>query len=126
MTEFQFVGNFRTVSPTGMPPSTDIEQRIFEQQFPIFGGCSGLTSMTCLNPAPPRCIGMNASDVDYTIPLYVPEGSMLKYKAADYWRNFVIIREISNILFPTWEQLVFFSYFLPISVKKVVILHPKD
>ena len=61
-----------------------------------FWGCSGLTSITCLNPVPPRCIGTNALDVDYTIPLYVPEGSSLKYKAADYWRNFVIIREISE------------------------------
>ena len=34
--------------------------------------------------------------VDMTIPLYVPKGSVLKYKAADGWRDFVIIREISD------------------------------
>lgn len=61
-----------------------------------FYGCSGLTSMTCLNPTPPRCIGMNALDVDYTIPLYVPKGCVQKYQAADYWRNFVNIREVGD------------------------------
>jgi hypothetical protein len=35
-------------------------------------------------------------NVDYTTPLYVPKGSVLKYKAAKVWRNFVIIREIDE------------------------------
>lgn len=61
-----------------------------------FYGCSGLNSMTCLNPEPPRCIGSNALDVDYTIPLYVPKGCVNKYKAADYWRNFVNIYEVGE------------------------------
>lgn len=61
-----------------------------------FYGCSGLTSMTSLNSEPPRCIGLNALDVDYTIPLYVPEGCVDKYKASDYWRNFVIIYEVGE------------------------------
>ena len=30
------------------------------------------------------------------MPLYVPKGSVLKYKAATGWRNFVIIREINE------------------------------
>lgn len=59
----------------------------------VFTGCTGLTSLTCLNPNPPACYGL---DVDFTIPLYVPKGSVLKYKAADGWRNFVIIREATE------------------------------
>lgn len=59
-----------------------------------FKGCTSLGSMTCLSPKPPTCQG-NIVD-DYTIPLYVPKGSVLKYKAANGWRNFVIIREAAE------------------------------
>ena len=62
----------------------------------VFKNCTRLTSITCLNPTPPVCNGYHGFDVDYTIPLYVPKGSLLKYKAAEHWRNFVIIREISG------------------------------
>ena len=59
-----------------------------------FSGCSGLTSITCHTVTPPP-LSSYVFD-DYTVPLYVPKGSVLKYKAADEWRNFVIIREISE------------------------------
>ena len=59
-----------------------------------FYGCSGLTSVTCYATTPPS-LGSNGFS-DYTIPLYVPKGSVIKYKAAENWRNFVIIREISE------------------------------
>lgn len=59
-----------------------------------FSGCTGLTSVTCQSPTPPTLGDGGFSD--YTIPLYVPKGSVIKYKAAENWRNFVIIREISE------------------------------
>ncbi len=59
-----------------------------------FYGCSGLTSVTCLNPQPPACDKYAFSD--YSVPLYVPQGSTLQYKAAEGWRNFVIIRELNG------------------------------
>lgn len=62
----------------------------------LFMGCTGLTSMTCLNPQPPACDLSAFDGMDFTIPLYVPKGSVLKYKAADGWRDFVIIREIAE------------------------------
>ena len=62
----------------------------------VFSGCTGMTSLTCLNPTPPTCNGYHGLGVDYSIPLYVPEGSMVKYKAAEHWRNFVIIREVAE------------------------------
>ena len=61
-----------------------------------FFGCSGLTSLTCLNAVPPGVSYNTFTRVDKTIPLYVPKGSVLKYKAAEGWRDFVIIREISD------------------------------
>ncbi len=62
----------------------------------LFKGCTSLTSITCLNPQPPVCDMFTFDGVDFTIPLYVPNGSVLKYKAADGWRNFVIIREATE------------------------------
>lgn len=59
-----------------------------------FSGCSGLTFVTCHAATPPFL--RNNGFCDYSIPLYVPKGSVIKYKAAENWRNFVIIREISE------------------------------
>jgi len=67
-----------------------------------FSGCTNIfRSVTCYAVNPPT-LGADQFK-DYTIPLYVPKGSVLKYKAADNWRNFVIIREISE------EQDVYLS-----------------
>ena len=56
--------------------------------------------ITSLNQSPPTCKGGGSADsfegVDHTIPVYVPKGSVLKYKAADCWRNFVVFREIGD------------------------------
>lgn len=62
----------------------------------LFKGCTALASITCRNPQPPVCDFSTFDGVDFTIPLYVPKGSVLKYKAADGWRNFVIIREAAE------------------------------
>ena len=62
----------------------------------LFKGCTALTSITCQNPQPPACDFSTFDGMDFTIPLYVPKGSVLKYKAADGWRNFVIIREAAE------------------------------
>ena len=64
-----------------------------------FLDCSSLESITCLNPTPPSCYKQSSGSwpfKDFTVILYVPKGSVLQYKAADVWRNFVIIREIAD------------------------------
>jgi hypothetical protein len=64
-----------------------------------FLDCSSLESITCINPTPPSCYKQNSEYwpfKDFTVILYVPKGSVLQYKAADVWRNFVIIREIAD------------------------------
>ena len=60
-----------------------------------FSGCSNtIEEVKCNAVNPPTIIGWEFND--YTIPLYVPKGSVLNYKAANVWRNFVIIREIDG------------------------------
>ena len=64
-----------------------------------FLDCSSLESITCLNPTPPSCYNQRSEYwpfKEFTAILYVPKGSILQYKAADVWRNFVIIREIAD------------------------------
>lgn len=58
-----------------------------------FSGCT-FSLVTCYATNPPS-LGDN-NFADFTIPLYVPKGSVVKYKAAANWRNFVIIREIGE------------------------------
>lgn len=63
-----------------------------------FYGCSGLTSITCEATKPPTC-GYNCfDDVDKSIPLYVPAGSIEAYKNADVWKDFTNIRLISTAI----------------------------
>ncbi|SNU05699.1 Leucine rich repeat-containing protein, partial [Prevotellaceae bacterium MN60] len=57
-----------------------------------FYDCSGLTSVTSLNPTPPR-IYSNTFNL-YTAVLNVPIGRKAAYKAANYWRDFTNIKEI--------------------------------
>ena len=54
-----------------------------------FNGCTGLTSITA-NMTTPATVGENTfTDVPYDkCYLYVPEGSLEAYKAAEGWRNF--------------------------------------
>ncbi|MBO5678407.1 MAG: leucine-rich repeat domain-containing protein [Bacteroidaceae bacterium] len=60
-----------------------------------FQYCSWLTSITCKAVTPPT-IGNSDTffNVDKSIPLYVPAGSVNTYKAADYWKEFTNIQAI--------------------------------
>ena len=54
-----------------------------------FSGCEGLTSMTVEATNPPLCVnnyGDGLAMPNYSIPLYVPAGSVDTYKAADEWK----------------------------------------
>ena len=53
-----------------------------------FYGCYDLTSITCEAVEPPTLGDGVFSYVPKTIPLYVPAGSVEKYKAADQWKDF--------------------------------------
>ena len=58
-----------------------------------FTGCTGLTSVT-VNQSYPLLIGLKTFDYAYTAILYVPTGSLVKYRAAQEWKKFTKILEI--------------------------------
>lgn len=53
-----------------------------------FYGCTGLTSITCEAVTPPALGSDVFYEVNKNIPLYVPAGSVEKYKDADQWKDF--------------------------------------
>lgn len=61
-----------------------------------FDECSSLTSITCLAANAPE-FGNNAFyNVDKSIPLYVPSGSIAAYQAASQWKAFTNIQAIPS------------------------------
>ena len=62
-----------------------------------FSNCIGLTSITSEAMTPPICSEGVFDEVDKSIPLYVPDGSVDAYKAADGWKDFYNIQPASEI-----------------------------
>ena len=58
-----------------------------------FSGCTGLKKIYSLNPVPPA-ISYNTFS-SYHNDLFVPKGCYLRYKEAEYWKNFTFISEIN-------------------------------
>ena len=60
-----------------------------------FLSCSSLTSITCHAVTPPT-IGSSETflNVNRSIPVYVPAGSVETYKSSEYWSEFTNIRSI--------------------------------
>ena len=68
---------------------TNIERYAFKE-------CTGLTSITCKAITPSTCGFSAFSEVDMTIPLYVPAESVSAYKSAEGWKEFTNILPISQ------------------------------
>lgn len=58
-----------------------------------FYGCSGLTCVICEAVEPPTCSSNSFSEVDKTIPLYVPCDAAEAYAEAAVWKDFTNIEE---------------------------------
>ena len=58
-----------------------------------FEGCTGLKKIYSLNPVPP--VIYEGTFETYHTDLFVPKGCYLKYKEAEYWKNFTFISEIN-------------------------------
>ena len=53
-----------------------------------FSQCRSLTSITCHAATPPTCDSGSFSDVNTSIPVYVPAVSVADYQAAEVWKEF--------------------------------------
>lgn len=77
-------------------PSITIPANVTSIGGGAFEGCSNLTSVTVENPEP-VAIGESTFSNRANATLYVPAGSTVAYKAADYWKEFKEIVEWLNI-----------------------------
>ena len=69
-----------------------------------FFGCSGLTSMIVLADNPP-ILGDNVFyNVNKSIPVYVPYGTMTAYQAASGWSEFTNYQEIAYKFIPAYNE----------------------
>lgn len=59
-----------------------------------FDKCVNLTSITCRAIYPPECHD-SFGNVDKSIPVYVPLGSLARYEAAEEWKDFLSILPIN-------------------------------
>jgi hypothetical protein len=59
--------------------------------FGAFRNCLGLTSITCKAYTPPTCKSRVFDGVDQSLVIYVPEGSVQKYKNKPQWSQFKIM-----------------------------------
>ncbi len=64
-----------------------------------FYGCTNVQSITSYAVNPPTCGTDAFGGIDTTIPLYVPEGTMATYQAAEQWQDFDI--QTSEVQTPT-------------------------
>ena len=73
-----------------------IPASVSEIGFFAFGGCEGLTSITVNAINPPAIRELTFENVDKSIPVYVPAGSVEAYQMTEYWSKFTNICPIDN------------------------------
>ena len=73
-----------------------IPASVSEIGFGAFGGCEGLTSITVNAINPPAIRELTFENVDKSIPVYVPAGSVEAYQMTEYWSKFTNICPIDN------------------------------
>ena len=61
-------------------------------------GCTNIKTIYCRSQEPPVCGNSALDDIDTSnCTLFVPEGTESLYKAADQWKEFFFIEEITGI-----------------------------
>lgn len=90
------VGNYAFQRCVGLTSIT-IPNSVTKVGKEAFKNCSGLTSITSEAVTPPSCGSDAFKNVDKSIPLYVPAGSVDAYKAANQWKEFNIVAQGQTI-----------------------------
>ena len=81
------IGNETFYGCTGLS-SVEIPNGVTSIGFSAFSGCTGISKIWCLANIPPKVYSYTFSDIDKSIPIYVPCGSIEDYKNADGWSEF--------------------------------------
>ena len=87
------IGEWAFCSCTGLT-SVTIGNSVKEIGRYAFDGCTGLTEIRVEANTPPTVGSLAFSEVDKSIPVYVPAGCEEAYRSADYWKNFTNIQAI--------------------------------
>lgn len=87
------IGNYAFVSCKNFT-SVTLPDDMTNIGYHAFNGCKGLTSVISKMDNPceidPFCF---SDDIFYNVTLYVPKGTIEKYKSTDYWSKFLFIEE---------------------------------
>ncbi len=88
-----------------------------------FDGCTGLTSIYCNAINPPACsFGVFDMNTQKNCTLYVPSGSVDAYKAANVWKDFVNIQDISTGIGQIETEAPSAKTFIDLTGRKVITL----
>ena len=88
-----FIGRYAFRNCTGLT-SVTIPNSVTSIGESAFEWCTGLTSITCEAVTPPTLNSSVFNEVDKSIPLCVPAGSISAYQSADVWNEFTNILPI--------------------------------
>ena len=72
----------------------------------VFSGCSSLTEIIVFATIPPLADIVSFNEVNYSIPLYVPEVSIETYRTADGWKDFTNILPLEALTHKQLEIIV--------------------
>lgn len=88
-----------------------------------FDGCKGVTSIYCNAVNPPACYENSFhNDTKKNCTLYVPSGSIDAYKAANEWKDFVNIQDISTGIGQIETDAPSAQTFIDLTGRKVITL----
>ena len=85
------IGSYSLYGCTGLTSLT-LPASVATIEESAFNGCTGLKSITCKATTPPTCEDDCFENLNKSMPVYVPKGSVAQYKAAGYWKNFTNIQ----------------------------------
>ena len=74
--------------------SITLPKSVTNIEYGAFDHCSGLTSIICEATTPSNCGDNSFCEVNKSIPIYVPNNSVVAYKNAKEWKEFTNIQAI--------------------------------
>ena len=89
------IGNNSFYKCTGFDETLTLPKSLLTIGTDAFAGSINFKKIISLNPIPPQITSSTLSDL-YSVPLFVPHDTFVKYKSANYWKNFLYINELND------------------------------